>query len=176
MIYYNYFDLVQFLQKILKFDDGIKEECNKITLEASKTLKELSTTLKNTSQSAPCIAHQVAESKDKIKCLKEVILKSMANLSADYEKLQVVITEITIATILNDILNYVEKMVDCNRELALLANFKQDKEYNSPDSESKNDIPAVENSGSLISTENRDNNLSNVTVVNSSQVVAITIE
>ncbi|CAO2840905.1 unnamed protein product [Amaranthus hypochondriacus] len=160
-------------KKILKFDDVITEECNKITLQASKTLKELSTTLKNTSQSTPCIAHQIAESKHKVKSLQEVILKSMASLSADYEKLQVVTTAITIATIFTDILNYVEKMVDCNRELALLAKFKQDK---SPDSESKNDSSEFENSGSLISIENRDNNVNKATFVNSSQVVAITIE
>ncbi|KNA25977.1 hypothetical protein SOVF_001550 [Spinacia oleracea] len=143
--------------------------CNRMTVEASKTLKEQASALKSMTRTrtrtrtSSCKVY-VAKSKEEMKSLQD-LLKSTTLWKDNEDQLLHVISATTIISILTDIVTCTEKIANCTTQLASLAHFKATKLQNSQP-ESKCVDQELEKSTSASQHQNP----TNVNLVNCSHI------
>ncbi|KAL1549257.1 aluminum-activated malate transporter 8-like [Salvia divinorum] len=111
------------IQVVSKFQMKIQRSCVKMSLECGKALKEVSTSIKNISIPSSAVAVHLNNSKAAADELKNI----MENYSSSPNEadLQQIMPILVIASILIDIIKFVEKIAVSVSELAEKAGFKQ---------------------------------------------------
>ncbi|XP_056684542.1 aluminum-activated malate transporter 2 isoform X2 [Spinacia oleracea] len=102
------------------FEEEMREACTKISLESSKTLKELGSCLRAMTYPSSLVNAHILRSKEAMESLKTYIKST--SLNSDDQLLQMV-PIVTIAFLLIDIVDYTEKIAASSNDLAALANF-----------------------------------------------------
>ncbi|XP_021730405.1 aluminum-activated malate transporter 2-like [Chenopodium quinoa] len=112
-------------QKPQKFPEEIREACTKISLESSKTLKELGSSIRKMTYPSTSVNAHIVSSKAAVKSFK-TFLKSGSSYNQNAELLQI-IPIATLASLLIDIVDCTEKIAESTYDLAILAHFKKAK-------------------------------------------------
>ncbi|KAG6427586.1 hypothetical protein SASPL_111832 [Salvia splendens] len=111
------------IQVVSEFEQKIQPSCVKMSMECGKALKEVSTSMKNMSIPSSSVALHLINSKAAADELKNI----MENYSSSPNEadLQRIMPMLVVASILIDIIKFVEKIVVSVNELAEKAGFKQ---------------------------------------------------
>ena len=108
------------MQASPEFCSKIQEACTKMSLESGETLKELASGIRAMTQPSSAYLH-ISKAKIASKNLKSLLKSSFWD---DDANLLAVIPAVTVASLLIDIVDCTEKIVDSVHELASLAHFK----------------------------------------------------
>ncbi|KAG6430690.1 hypothetical protein SASPL_108762 [Salvia splendens] len=111
------------IQVVSEFEQKIQPSCVKMSMECGKALKEVSTAMKNMSIPSSSVALHLINSKAAADELKNIMEKFSS--SPNEADLQQIMPTLVVASILIDIIEFVEKIVVSVNELAEKAGFKQ---------------------------------------------------
>ncbi|KAL2920697.1 Aluminum-activated malate transporter 2 [Bienertia sinuspersici] len=132
---------LQVLQKQEKFQEEIREACTKISLESSKTLNKLGSCLKSMKHpSSSSVNAHIISSKTATENLKTFLKTESSSLYINqHPNILQIIPVATMASLLIDIVDIIEKILESACDLATLADFDINmvKEYHDLEEKSK---------------------------------------
>ncbi|PHT36919.1 Aluminum-activated malate transporter 8 [Capsicum baccatum] len=110
-----------------EFHKTIQEACKKMSIESSKLLKELSTSIKTMTQPSSSSATHLHHSKAAVDDFKIILTTTQTLLYSNKLDLLQIFPAITVASILIDVINCLEKILEAVEELSVQAHFMKAK-------------------------------------------------
>ncbi|PHT98288.1 Aluminum-activated malate transporter 8 [Capsicum chinense] len=110
-----------------EFHKNIQDACKKMSIESSKVLKELSTSITTMTQPSSSSATHLHYSKAAIDDFKIILTTTQTLLYSNKLDLLQIFPAITVASILIDVINCLEKILEAVEELSVQAHFMKAK-------------------------------------------------
>ncbi|XP_060174582.1 aluminum-activated malate transporter 8 [Lycium barbarum] len=125
-----------------EFHKRIEEACTKMSIESSKALKELASSIKTMTQPSSSAAEtHLRHSKAAIDDFKSILAPTETLLLSSKLDLLEIFPAITVASILIDVINCVDKISEAVEDLSVQAHFKKEKNKNKESSSSPEKPP-----------------------------------
>ncbi|KAJ8527081.1 hypothetical protein K7X08_029558 [Anisodus acutangulus] len=111
-----------------EFHKRIEEACTKMSIESSKVLKELSSSIRTMTQPSSSAAEtHLRHSKTAVDDFKDILATTETLLLSNKLDLLEIFSAVTVASVFSDVINCVDKISEAVEDLLVQAHFKKDK-------------------------------------------------